>query len=103
MTYNEADKLIKIHSNIIGRPILNHKGNVSDKKKITSLLISPKGKIQQVFSAWWYNGNDNEKALVKIKKDVSFEIFIISYNPADDRSIYYLRLNKYLELDELVS
>ena len=103
MTYNEANKLMKIHSDIIGKPILNHKVNISDSRKITSLLISPKEKIQQVFSAWWYNGNDNEKALVKIKKDVNFEIFIISYNPADDRSIYYLRLDKYLELDELVS
>jgi hypothetical protein len=97
MTYNEAEKLINFYSNIIGKPLLN-KLVLLDSRKITSLLISPRNHIKQVFTAWWHNGNDNKKAVFKINKNENFEVFVISYIPSSDTVIYYLRLNKYLEL-----
>ena len=97
MTYNEAEKLAEIYSGIIGKAVLN-KMYLLDGRKITSLLVSPREKIKQVFSAWWYNGNDNKKALLKIKKHENFEVFVMSYDPSLDAGIYYLSLSKYIEL-----
>ncbi len=97
MTYNEAENMMGVYSGIIGKPLLN-KMVLLDQRKITSLLISPKEKIKEVYSSWWHNGNDNKKAVSKIKKFENFEVFVISYTPSLDKVIYYLRLNKYIEL-----
>jgi hypothetical protein len=97
MTYNDAENLASTHSGIIGKPLLN-KLVFLDNRKITSLLVSSREKIKEVFTAWWYNGNDNEKAIVKNKKDTNFEVFLMSYNPSAHSIIYYLRLSKYIEL-----
>jgi len=35
---------------------------------------------------------------LKIDKNENFEVFVISYLPSSDAVIYYLRLNKYIEL-----
>jgi hypothetical protein len=35
---------------------------------------------------------------LRINKNENFEVFAISYVPSSDAVIYYLRLNKYLEL-----
>jgi len=99
MTYNEAEDLVKVHSAIIGKPQLNKMAFMYDRK-ITSLLISPVLTIKQVFSAWWFNGNDNKKAVPKTNKHTNFEVFVISYNPGLDNVIYYLKLSKYLELEQ---
>jgi hypothetical protein len=97
MTYNEAENLMNVYSNIIGKSLLN-KMFLLDSRKITSLLISPRAQIKKVFNAWWHNGNDNKKAVLRINKNENFEVFAISYIPSSDAVIYYLRLNKYLEL-----
>ncbi|HXL57516.1 MAG TPA: hypothetical protein VN958_14730 [Chitinophagaceae bacterium] len=96
MTYNEAENLSGVYSDIIGKPLLN-KMVLLDCRKITSLLISPREKIKEVFNAWWHNGNDNKKAVLN-KRYANFEVFVISYDPTLDAIIYYLRLNKYIEL-----
>src|SRR6476660_8625225 len=100
MTYNEAENLMNVYSNIIGKPLLN-KMFLLDCRKITSLLISPKAQIKKVFNAWWHNGNDNKKAVLRINKNENFEVFVISYIPSSEAVIYYLRLNKYLELGKV--
>lgn len=97
MKYNDAEELATTYSGIIGRPILNNLVFLDDRK-ITSLLISSREKIREVYSAWWHNGNNNENAVIKNKKDKNFEVFLISYNPSVEKVIYYLRLTKYLEL-----
>jgi hypothetical protein len=99
MKYSEAEDLATIYSRVIGKPLLN-KMMFLDGRKITSLLISSRQKIKEVYSAWWHNGNNNEKAVAKNKKDTNFEIFLMSYDPSIEKVIYYLRLTKYLELDK---
>jgi len=46
MTYNEAENLIDVYSNIIGKPLLN-KMAILDGRKITSLLISPRHRLRK--------------------------------------------------------
>jgi len=99
MIYITAENLAFVYSGIIGKPLLN-KLVFLDDRKITSLLVSTHGKIREVFSAWWYNGNNNEKAVIKNKNDKNFEVFLMSYNPSIEKVIYYLRLSKYLELEK---
>jgi hypothetical protein len=99
MTYKEAKELMGVYSEIVGKPMLN-KLVFLDDRKITSLLVSSPKKIKEVFSAWWYNGNDNEKAVIKNKKERNFEVVLISYNPSVEKVIYYLRLSKYIELEK---
>jgi len=102
MTYIAAESLASVYSVIIGKPLLN-KLVFLDDRKITSLLVSSQGKIREIFSAWWYNGNNNETAVLKnirSKKDNNFEVFLMSYNPSVEKVIYYLRLSKYLELEK---
>ena len=99
MIYITAENLAFVYSGIIGKPLLN-KLVFLDDRKITSLLISPVLTIKQVFSAWWFNGNDNKKAVPKTNKHTNFEVFVISYNPGLDNVIYYLKLSKYLELEQ---
>jgi hypothetical protein len=99
MKYSEAEDLATIYSRVIGKPLLN-KMMFLDGRKITSLLISSREKIKEVYSAWWHNGNNNEKAVAKNKKDKNFEIFLMSYDPSIEKVIYYLRLTKYLELEK---
>jgi hypothetical protein len=98
MTYNEAKSQSEMYSGIIGKAVLN-KMQFLDGRKITSLLVSPRAKIKQVFSDWWSNGNDNKKAVLKIEQLDNFEVFVMSYDPSLDHSIYYLRLSKYIELE----
>src|SRR6476646_10695570 len=97
MKYSEAEDIATIYSVIIGKPMLN-KLMFLDDRKVTSLLISSPEKIKEVYSAWWHNGNNNEKAITKNNKDKNFEVFLMSYNPSIEKVIYYLRLTKYLEL-----
>lgn len=97
MTYTEAEQMMAAYSPMVGKPMLN-KFVFIDDRKITSLLISSPEKIREVFSAWWHNGNNNHEAVVKNKKNKNFEVFLISYNPLQDKVIYYLRLSKYIEL-----
>ena len=99
MRYSEAEEIAFEYSAIIGKPLLNSLVFLDDRK-ITSLLVSTHGKIREVFSAWWYNGNNNEKAVIKNKNDKNFEVFLMSYNPSIEKVIYYLRLSKYLELEK---
>jgi len=99
MRYSEAEEIAFEYSAIIGKPLLNSLVFLDDRK-ITSLLISSREKINEVFSAWWHNGNNNEKAIMKNKKDKNFEVFLMSYNPSVEKIIYYLRLTKYLELQK---
>jgi len=99
MTYSDAENLASMYSGIIGKPMLN-KLVFIDNRKITSLLISSPEKIKEIFSAWWLNGNNNEKAITKNKKDKNFEVFLMSYNPSIETIIYYLRLSKYIELEK---
>src|SRR6476620_2382888 len=99
MIYITAENLAFVYSEIIGKPSLN-KLVFRDDRKITSLLVSTHGKIREVCSAWWYNGNNNEKAVIKNKNDKNFEVFLMSYNPSIEKVIYYLRLSKYLELEK---
>jgi len=99
MKYSEAEDLATIYSGIIGKPMLN-KLMFLDDRKVTSLLISAPEKIKEVYSAWWHNGNNNEKAVTKNKKDKNFEVFLMSYDPSIEKVIYYLRLSKYLELEK---
>ena len=97
MTYTEAEDLMEVYSGMVGKPMLNKLVFIDDRK-ITSLLISSPEKIREVFSAWWHNGNNNQEAVVKNKKNKNFEVFLMSYNPIEDKVIYYLRLSKYIEL-----
>lgn len=97
MTYTEAEELMAVYSKMVGKPMLNKLVFIDDRK-ITSLLISSPEKIREVFSAWWHNGNNNQEAVVKNKKNKNFEVFLMSYNPPQDKVIYYLRLSKYIEL-----
>jgi hypothetical protein len=97
MTYYEAENLMSVYSDLIGKPLLN-KLVLLDSRKITSLLVSPRAQIKKVFTVWWHNGNDNKKAVLRINESENFEVFVISYIPSSDAVIYYLRLNKYLEL-----
>ena len=97
MTYIDAENLALSYSNIIGKPMLN-KLIFIDDRKITSLLISSRENIKDVYNAWWHNGNNNEKAVAKHKKNKNFEVFLMSYNPSVEKIIYYLRLSKYIEL-----
>lgn len=97
MTYKDAEDLALRYSTIIGKPILNKMGFLDDRK-ITSLLISSREHIVEVFSMWWQNGNNNQRAIIRNKKRENFEVFAMSYNPSVERVIYYLRLAKYIEL-----
>ena len=97
MTYIDAEDVALTYSGIIGKPMLN-KMVFLDDRKITSLLISSREHIYEVFSAWWQNGNDNQKAIMRNKKGKNFEVFVMSYNPSIEKVIYYLRLTKYIEL-----
>jgi hypothetical protein len=97
MTYDDASNLAATYSNTIGMPLLNKLVFIDDPK-ITSLLVSPPELIKEVYSAWWHNGNNNEQAVTRNKKNKNFEVFLISYNPPAERVIYYLKLNKYIEL-----
>jgi len=99
MKYSEATSLAAIYSGVIGRPLLN-KLVIPDDRRITSLLISSSVKIKEVFSEWWCNGNNNEKAVIRTKKDINFEVFLMSYDPSIDEVIYYLKLTSYLELEK---
>ena len=99
MTYADAEDLVLSYSGIIGKPMLN-KLVFLDDRKVTSLLISSRGRIKEVFSAWWQNGNNNEKAITRNKKDKNFEVFVMSYNPSVEKVIYYLSLTKYIELEK---
>ena len=99
MKYTEAKSLAAIYSGVIGRPLLN-KPAIPDDRRITSLLVSPPVEIKKVFSEWWHNGNNNEKAAMRNKKDIDFEVFLMSYNPSIEEVIYYLRLTRYLELEK---
>src|ERR1051326_3149220 len=99
MKYSEAEDIATIYSGVIGKPLLNKMVSLDDRK-ITSLLISSPEKLKEVYSAWWHNGNNNEKAVIKNKKDKNFEVFLISYNPSIEKVIYYLRLTKYLQLEK---
>jgi len=101
MKYNQAEDLSASYSGVIGKPLLN-KLVFLDDRKITSLLVCTPEKIKEVFSAWWHNGNDNKKAIVKNKQDINFEVFLMSYNPSIEEVIYYLRLSRYLELEKHV-
>ena len=97
MTYTDAVDLALSYSGIIGKPMLNRLVFLDDRK-ITSLLISSREHINEVFSAWWQNGNNNEKAIIRNRKAKNFEVFVMSYNPSVEKIIYYLRLTKYIEL-----
>ena len=97
MTYVDAKDLALNYSGIVGRPMLN-KLVFLDDRKITSLLISSREHITEVFSAWWQNGNNNDKAIIRNKGSKNFEVFVMSYNPSVEKVIYYLRLTKYIEL-----
>jgi hypothetical protein len=97
MTYYEAELLCNLYKNIIGTTILS-KMDFLDKRKITSLLITPALKIKQVYNEWWVNGQDNMKAVSKLNRKDNFEVFLISYNPSVEAVIYYLRLSTYLRL-----
>ena len=99
MKYSEATSLAAIYSGVIGRPLLN-KLVIPDDRRITSLLVSSSVKIKEVFSEWWCNGNNNEKAVIRTKKDINFEVFLMSYNPFIEEVIYYLKLTRYLELEK---
>ncbi len=99
MTYSEAKNLVATYSGVIGKPMLN-KMVMPDDRRITSLLVSTPLKIKEAFSAWWYNGNNNEKAVIRDKKVINFEVFLMSYNPFIEEVVYYLRLSRYLELEE---
>ena len=99
MKYSEAEDIATIYSGVIGKPLLNKMVSLDDRK-ITSLLISSPEKLKEVYSAWWHNGNNNEKAVIKNKKDKNFEVFLISYNPSIEKVVYYLRLTKYLQLEK---
>lgn len=99
MTYNDAEDIALSYSDIIGKPMLN-KLVFLDDRKITSLLVSPREQVREIFSAWWHNGNNNEKAVMKNKKNKNFEVFLISYNPKVEKVIYFLRLTKYIELEK---
>jgi hypothetical protein len=98
MNYSEANSLAAIYSGVIGKPLLN-KLLILDDRKITSLLVSTPVRIKEVFSEWWHNGNNNEKAVMRNKKDINFEVFLMSYNPSAEEVIYYLRLTRYLEME----
>ena len=99
MKYGEAEDLAANYSGVIGRPLLNKLVFIDDRR-ITSLLVSSPVKIKEVFSEWWHNGNNNEKAVMRNKKDINFEVFLMSYDPAIEEVIYYLRLTRYLELEK---
>jgi hypothetical protein len=99
MTYIDAKDLALTYSGIIGKPMLNKLVFIDDRK-ITSLLVSSREHITEVFSAWWQNGNDNEKAITRSRNAKNFEVFVMSYNPSVEKIIYYLRLTKYIELGE---
>lgn len=99
MTYKEAEDLAAVYSGVIGKPLLN-KCYALDDRKITSLLICSIKNLREVYSLWWHNGHDNQKAIESAKKDKNLEVFLISYNPNVERVIYYLRLSKYVELGE---
>ena len=99
MKYGEAEDLAANYSGVIGRPLLNKLVYIDDRK-ITSLLVSSPVKIKEVFSEWWHNGNNNEKAVMRNKKDINFEVFLMSYDPTIEEVIYYLRLTRYLELEK---
>jgi len=99
MKYSEATSLAAIYSGVIGRPLLN-KLVIPDDRRITSLLVSSSVKIKEVFSEWWHNGNNNEKAVMRNKKDINFEVFLMSYIPSIEEVVYYLRLTRYLELEK---
>jgi hypothetical protein len=99
MKYGEAEDLAANYSGVIGRPLLNKLVFIDDRR-ITSLLVSSPVKIKEVFSEWWHNGNNNEKAVMRNKKDINFEVFLMSYDPTIEEVIYYLRLTRYLELEK---
>jgi hypothetical protein len=99
MTYRDAEDLALLYSDIVGKPMLNKLGFLDDRK-ITSLLISSRDHISEVFSTWWQNGNNNQKAIIRNKKAKNFEVFVMSYNPSVEKVIYYLRLAKYIELEK---
>ena len=99
MKYIEAENLAANYSGVIGRPLLNKLVFIDDRR-ITSLLVSSPVKIKEVFSEWWHNGNNNEKAVMRNKKDINFEVFLMSYDPTIEEVIYYLRLTRYLELEK---
>lgn len=99
MKYFEAKSLATTYSGVIGKPLLN-KLVILDDRKITSLLVSTPEKVKKDFSDWWCYGNNSEKAAMRNKKDINFEVFLISYNPSVEEVIYYLRLTRYLELEK---
>jgi hypothetical protein len=99
MKYSEAENLAATYSGVIGRPLLN-KLVFLDDRRITSLLVCSPLKIKEVFSEWWHNGNNNEKAVMRNKKHVNFEVFLMSYIPSTEEVVYYLRLTRYLELEK---
>lgn len=99
MKYSEARNLAATYSGVIGKPLLNKLASLDDRR-ITSLLVASPIKIKEIFSEWWRNGNNNEKAVIRNKRDINFEVFLMSYNPSIEEVIYYLRLTRYLELEE---
>ena len=98
MNYSEAKSLAASFSEVIGKPLLNELV-ILDDRRITSVLVSSPVEIKKVFSEWWHNGNNNEKAVLRNKKDINFEVFLMSYDPSIEEVIYYLRLTRYLELE----
>ena len=99
MKYSEARSLAAVYSEVIGKPLLNKLARLDDRR-ITSLLVSSPAKIREVFSEWWHNGNNNEKAVLRDKGNINFEVFLMSYDPAIEEVICYLRLTRYLELEK---
>jgi len=97
MNYKDAEELAHKHRSIIGKPMLNKMVHL-DQRKVTSILICPREKIKEIYDRWFHNGHNNKKAVLKIKQNDNFEVFLMSHNPSMDAIIYYLRLNKYVDL-----
>lgn len=98
MDYTEAEVIALDHAGLIGKPILNTMAMLDDRK-ITSVLVAPKEKIREVFSAWWYNGKDNKKAAFDVRNNKSFRVYLMSCNLSKDDIIYFLDLETYLAMD----
>lgn len=97
MNYTDAETIALANTSLVGKPILNKMAALDDRK-ITSILISPKEKIREVFSSWWYNGKDNKKAALEVRNSSSFRVFLMSCNISKDDVIYYFDIETYLTL-----
>ena len=97
INYTEAEIMAIAHNDLVGKPILNKMAALDDRK-ITSILVSSKERIREVFSAWCYNGKDNKKAALEVKNNKSFRVYLMSCNLSRDKVIYYFDLETYLTL-----